>query len=31
MNAEVRILERRESKGKELSREMVVLSKMKPE
>jgi len=28
---EVRIVERRERKGKELSREMVVLFKMKPE
>jgi len=31
MNKEVRILERRERKGKKLYREMVVLFKMKPE
>jgi len=31
MNEEVRIVERRERKGKELSRGMVVLFKMKPE
>ena len=31
MNEEVRIVERRERKGKELFREMVVLFKMKPE
>jgi len=31
MSEEVRILERRERKGKELAREMVVLFNMKPE
>jgi len=31
MNEEVRILDRRERKGKKLSREIVVLFKIKPE